>query len=108
MEKSAQFLAGEHATQALIWNEWQRTTQPKTEPIANEQRDRTDLYELFQASLGQTRGHFYLQIALFRKDRTEIVSVRNSALESPDQPTLPKNSHPDWLYESILATAPPA
>src|SRR5262245_53357553 len=81
MEKSAQFLAGEHATQALIWNEWQRTTQPKAEPVGSEQRERTDLYELFQTSLGQTRGHFYLQIALIRKDRTEIVSVRNSALE---------------------------
>src|SRR5262249_29287266 len=105
MEKSAQFLAGEHATQALIWNEWQRTTQPKAEPVGSEQRERTDLYELFQTSLGQTRGHFYLQIALIRKDRTEIVSVRNSALESPEQPTLTKNSQPGWVDESMLANA---
>src|SRR5579864_3816253 len=105
LEKTCQFLAGEHATQALLWNEWQRQTQPKGAVGQSEQRERKDLEDLFQTTLAQTRGHFYMQIALVRRDHTDVVSVRNTALEVPDQPTLQKGSQPGWVDEAMLERA---
>jgi PAS domain S-box-containing protein len=105
LEKTCQFLAGEHATQALLWNEWQRKTQTNVDGNHNEEKERQDLADLFQSSLAQTRGHFYMQIALIRKDHTEIVSIRNTAFDVPEQPALKKESQPGWLDEAMLERA---